>query len=106
MAGQFELRRQVALPRQSPRLFGHVSRAAWVLVERSKNANGSIVVGAWITGGSWLGLGTAPLNAGWTISGAGDFNGNKADVLWENTTAGRVRTGSRAEAGWASARHL
>ena len=49
------------------------------------------LVGAWITGGGWLGLGTAPLNAGWTITGVGDFNNDgKADVLWENQTTGLV----------------
>ena len=48
------------------------------------------VVGAWITGGGWLGLGTADPTV-WTIAGVGDFNHDgKADVLWQNKSTGLV----------------
>jgi len=48
-------------------------------------------VGAWITGGSWLALGTVPLNTGWKYAGVGDFTKDgKADVLWENVNTGVV----------------
>jgi len=54
------------------------------------------LVGVWIpgtAGATWLGLGTAPLNAGWTIAGVGNFAGHtngEVDILWENTSTGVV----------------
>jgi hypothetical protein len=57
-------------------------------------------VGAWVTGGGWLELGTAPMNTGWMMVGEGDYAGTTADVAWENTITGQVGAWITGGGGW------